>query len=123
MTTEQLIATGYTIYRPDGSEEQGSVDWPDSPTTGQIRQLVEPIVEGPMEHVRVLDPAKVELVDHSVYRGVQVVEIWDGGVFLACLYPGAGPEARHVRALRLESRNFADCSDVVATRIVRFRDA
>jgi hypothetical protein len=53
------MITGYTIYRPDGSEEHREVDWPRNPGYELIRNLVEPIVEGPMEHVAVLDPAKV----------------------------------------------------------------
>lgn len=50
----------YTIYRPDGSEEQGSVDWPEDPGYALIRALLEPIVAGPLEHVTVLDPTKVD---------------------------------------------------------------
>jgi hypothetical protein len=55
-----MPVTGYTIFRPDGSQERGEVDWPENPGLELIRALVEPIVEGPMEHVTVLDPAKVD---------------------------------------------------------------
>jgi hypothetical protein len=51
---------GYTIYRPDGTSERGEVDWPPDPGYDQIAALVEPLVEGPIERVRVLDPAKAD---------------------------------------------------------------
>jgi hypothetical protein len=51
-----LIATAYTIYRPDGSRERGSVDWPKHPGRDLIKRLVEPIIDGPIEHVTVLAP-------------------------------------------------------------------
>ena len=44
----------YTIYRADGTEEQGEVDWPEHPSYVQIKTLTEPIVGGPLEHVTVL---------------------------------------------------------------------
>ena len=50
----------YTIFRADGSQEPGCVDWPENPVFKVIRALVEPIVGGPMEHVTVLDPAKID---------------------------------------------------------------
>jgi hypothetical protein len=52
--------TTYTIYRTDGSIERGEVVWPLTPSLAQIKALVEPIVGGPLEHVRVLDPKSVE---------------------------------------------------------------
>jgi hypothetical protein len=52
--------TSFTVYHPDGSVSAGDVDWPEDPTYDQIRALVEPIVGGPLEHVRVLNPKSVE---------------------------------------------------------------
>jgi hypothetical protein len=54
------VITDYTIFRADGSQERGSVEWPEDPGFDLIRGFVEPIVAGPLEHVTVLDPAKVE---------------------------------------------------------------
>jgi hypothetical protein len=67
----------YTILRPDGAQERGEVDWPDDPGFELIRALVEPIVEGPMEHVSVLDPAKVEAeaVDRADFLDMFVDEL------------------------------------------------
>ena len=47
------MKTGYTIYRPDGTEEHCEVDWPEDVSLAQIKALVEPIVGAPMEHVTV----------------------------------------------------------------------
>ncbi len=54
------MTTTYTVYRTDGTVERGEVVWPLTPSLAQIKSLVEPIVGGPMEHVRVLDPRSVE---------------------------------------------------------------
>lgn len=59
MTAEKLSLIGYTIYRPDGTEERGEVEWPESPGLKLIHHLIDPIVGGDAEHVLVLDPAKV----------------------------------------------------------------
>jgi hypothetical protein len=56
-----LIKTEYTIYRTDGARERGAVDWPESPSLKQIHALLDPIIEGPIEHVLVLNPATVEV--------------------------------------------------------------
>lgn len=63
-------ATAYTIMRPDGSSERGSIEWPLELGYDRIRSLIEPIVEGPLKHVTVLDPAKVhcEIVDPQTDR-------------------------------------------------------
>jgi hypothetical protein len=54
------MTTTYTVYRTDGTVERGEVVWPLTPSLAQIKSLVEPMVGGPMEHVRVLDPRSVE---------------------------------------------------------------
>jgi hypothetical protein len=52
--------TTYTIYHPDGSVSAGEVAWPENPSYELIRLLVEPIIGGPLERVRVLNPKSVE---------------------------------------------------------------
>ena len=71
------MTTTYTIYRADGSIERGEVVWPLRPHCGQIERLVEPIVGHPMEHVRVLDPAKAEAdeISRADYRDMFVDEV------------------------------------------------
>lgn len=46
--------TTYTIYRADGTQEEGSVDWPHEPGYQMLKDLIGPIVGGPLEHVAVL---------------------------------------------------------------------
>lgn len=46
--------TKYYIIRPSGEWEEGNIDWPKEPGYELIRDLVEPIVDGPLEHVAVL---------------------------------------------------------------------
>ena len=48
------METSYTIYRPDGTQERRAVDWPEEPSYAAIRDLVQPLVGNPMEHVNVL---------------------------------------------------------------------
>lgn len=49
------MLTAYTVLRPDGTREEGSVDWPREPTFEQIKALVGPHLNGdPLEHVTVL---------------------------------------------------------------------
>jgi hypothetical protein len=52
--------TSFTVYYTDGTLQRGEVDWPESPSLKQTKELVEPIVGGPLEHVRVLNPKMVE---------------------------------------------------------------
>jgi hypothetical protein len=66
----------YTVFRPDGTCALGEVDWPPDPPYEAIRRLLEPIVGGPIEHVRILDPAKAtaEHIGRSDYRDMFVDE-------------------------------------------------
>ena len=68
---------GYTIYRATGAVERGEIDWREHPSLADIKALVEPIVGGPIEHVQVLDPAKVEAaeVERDDYRDLFVDEL------------------------------------------------
>lgn len=50
------METKYTIYRVDGTQEDGSVDWPEDPPLSLLRKFIEAIVEGPLEHVSVIRP-------------------------------------------------------------------
>ena len=52
--------TSFTVNYTDGSVSGGEIDWPENPTLDQIKVLVEPIVGGSLEHVRVLNPISVE---------------------------------------------------------------
>jgi hypothetical protein len=72
-----MKTTTYTVYRADGRIEVGAIDWPESPPLRDIRALVEPIVGGPLEHVRVLDPARAEAdeVSRDDYRDMFVDEL------------------------------------------------
>lgn len=72
-----MNTTTYTVYRADGRIEVGAIDWPESPPLRDIRALVEPIVGGPLEHVRVLDPARAEAdeVSRDDYRDMFVDEL------------------------------------------------
>jgi len=76
MPDEPLIPTEYTIYRPDGTEERGSVDWPQNPDLLVMRKFVGEIVDGPIEHVRVLASTKVyaPTVSRADYRDMFVDE-------------------------------------------------
>lgn len=47
------MKTTYTIYRADGTKEDGEVDWPPAPGFDLINNFICPIVKGPMEHVSV----------------------------------------------------------------------
>jgi hypothetical protein len=69
--------TTYTVYHTDSSVSAGSIDWPENPTVDQIKALVEPIVGGPLEHVRVLAPAMAQavMVSHADYRDMFVDEL------------------------------------------------
>jgi len=71
------MLTTYTIYRAHGLIERGEIDWPEKPSLDEIARFVAPIVDGPIEHVLVLDPAKVEAdeVDRSDYRDMFVDEL------------------------------------------------
>ena len=64
----------YTIYSPDGTSEEGQVDWPADPCFAAISRLVQPIVGGTIERVRILDPAKVDADEVSAgdYRDMFV---------------------------------------------------
>jgi hypothetical protein len=66
----------YTIFRPDGTSEAGEVDWPPDPSFENIARLVEPIVDGPIEHVRILDPARADAqtVSRADYRDMFIDE-------------------------------------------------
>jgi hypothetical protein len=55
MQQERLIYTCYKIVRPDGSHEAGDVTWPAQPSYDRLKFFVEPIVQGNLEHVTVLD--------------------------------------------------------------------
>lgn len=48
------METRYTILRADGTSADGFVDWPEEPKLDHIKSLVEPIVGGWPERVRVL---------------------------------------------------------------------
>ncbi len=51
------MKTDYTIYRTDGTQEQGTIDWPEDPGFDRIDAVVAPIinvVRGHWEHVSVL---------------------------------------------------------------------
>lgn len=48
------MKTRYTIYRTDGTEERGEVDWPRQPSLDQITAVVEAVTGEPFEHVYVL---------------------------------------------------------------------
>ena len=48
------MITKYTIFRTDGTEKEGEVDWPYEPGYKRIASLVEPIIGGNLEHVSVL---------------------------------------------------------------------
>ncbi len=53
------MKTEYTIFRPDGSVEHASVDWPEEPGFERIAALVEPLLDGAdLEHVTVLHDNK-----------------------------------------------------------------
>ncbi len=67
----------FTIFHPDGTTEWGSVDWPTDPSIEAIGQLVRPLVGGAIEHVRILDPAKIgaEQVSRADYRDMFVDEM------------------------------------------------
>ena len=52
----KLFETKYKIILPSGLVEHCSVQWPKEPDYPTIRDLVEPIVGEPMEHVTVLNP-------------------------------------------------------------------
>jgi hypothetical protein len=54
------MKTAYTIYHHGGAQERGEIDWPDEPGYDRIKKLVEPLIEGPIEHVTVLDPSKID---------------------------------------------------------------
>ena len=45
------MKTEYTIYRTDGTKEDGDVDWPEEPGFRTIKAFVDPIVGDPLEHV------------------------------------------------------------------------
>ena len=71
------VATTYTIYHADGSLTLGTVwDWPENPSLEQLKAVIEPLVDGPMEHVRVLDPAAAQqdVVGEDDYRDMFVDE-------------------------------------------------
>ena len=67
----------YTIFRPDRTSEAGEVDWPADPSYDAIARLVGPIVGGPIERVRILDPAKFDAaqVSRDDYRDMFVDEM------------------------------------------------
>lgn len=68
----------YTVIRPDGTTECGTVNWPADPSVEAIGKLVRPIIGGgPIEHVRILDPAKAEapMVSRADYRDMFVDEM------------------------------------------------
>jgi hypothetical protein len=67
----------YTIFRPDRTSEASEVDWPPDPSFENIARLLEPIVGGPIEHVRILDPAKAtaEYIGRADYRDMFVDEL------------------------------------------------
>lgn len=48
------MKTGYTVYRTDGTEERGEIDWPLKPSYDRIRPVVEAVTGSPSEHVYVL---------------------------------------------------------------------
>ena len=75
-TGRQAVNTTYTVYRADGAIKLGAIDWPESPPLPDIRALVEPLVGGPLKHVRVLDPAraKANKVSRNNYRNMFVNE-------------------------------------------------
>jgi hypothetical protein len=60
------MLTRFTIYWADGAVQGETIDWPETPSLAQIKDVVEPIVGGPLEHVRVLDPAADEYRDMFV---------------------------------------------------------
>lgn len=63
------MITTYTIYLADGRVTKGMVDWPPDPSLEQIHELVDPLVGGDLEHVRVIDPKKaaVEFISRHDY--------------------------------------------------------
>jgi hypothetical protein len=54
------METAYTVFYPDGRADRRTIDWPENPTLAQLKALIDPIVEGDLEHVAVIDPAKVD---------------------------------------------------------------
>lgn len=48
------MKTTYTVLHEDGRKTRGGVDWPPCPGFDAIRRLVEPLIDGPLEHVLVL---------------------------------------------------------------------
>lgn len=94
------MTTTYTIYYTDNTLQRGAVDWPATPTLDQIKALVEPIVGGPMEHVHVLNPKRVEADEISLsdYLDMFVDEI--GHV------RAGGPRARNDAATAIYRANW-----------------
>lgn len=94
------METSYTIFRPDGTEERGTIDWPEDPGYDRIRKFVEPIVEGPIEHVLVLPLDKRDAVEisRSDYRDMFVDEM--GHV------RKTGPGIRNETATRIYRNNW-----------------
>lgn len=68
-----MIPTKYLVIHVDGTLEERSVDWPPEPSLMQFKQLIDPIVGGELEHVRVLfgGQATDMFVDESgIQKGV-----------------------------------------------------
>lgn len=51
-----LIPTTYKIIFPNDEIQDHFIAWPARPSWPEIRDLIEPIVKGPLEHVTVLRP-------------------------------------------------------------------
>lgn len=62
------MKTDYTIFRTDGTEERGSVDWPQEPGYDRISKFCEPVIEcGLLDHASVMHDGQVMdmIVDES----------------------------------------------------------
>lgn len=66
-----------------------------------------------------------KVIPHTVERGVEVVEVFQGARLMAVIYPGAGPKERHINALRIVSRHLVGqgTGTDITDQIVRFSDA
>lgn len=50
--------TKYTVFPAIGAPTEHEIDWPYDPGYDRLKQLIEPLVKGPLEHVVVLHDDK-----------------------------------------------------------------
>jgi hypothetical protein len=60
------IETRFNVYHPSGAIETGTVLWPENPSLKDLHGLIDPIVGGNLEHVRVFHEG--EYADMFVYE-------------------------------------------------------